>query len=106
MVKTPEFPLQGRQVQSLVGELRSCIMIAMWPKKKTFKQPPFITVTCQILCKAFPPGDLHGFSTQNSGGKTHQFHFQMKKLRPPETWLGAGSVEIKWQRSGPADFQH
>ena len=34
MVKTPEFPLQGRQVQSLIGELRSCIMTAMWPKKK------------------------------------------------------------------------
>ena len=81
MVKTPEFPLQGRQVQSLIGELRSCIMTAMWPKKKkkTFKEPPFISVTCQILCKAFPPGDLHGFSTQTSGRKTHQSHFQMKK---------------------------
>ena len=108
MVKTPEFPLQGRQVQSLVGELRSCIMIAMWQKKKKrLSNNPRLSLShARFYAKHSHLVIYMDFQHKTVVGRLISPISRWKKLRLRETWLGPGSVEIKWQSSGPADFQH
>ena len=70
VIRTPALVMQGAQVQSLVGELRSCMLPAAAKKKKggnslcIFGVCVLVTLSCLTLCDPMdygPPGSsAHG----------------------------------------------